>query len=187
MIFLQWSLFCALPAIVGIYVKNKKLSPKNKILILHVGVLISIALFSIVGVRLTWQPSSLSLALLLLSVLASFLLLGKYGFLYIVSTFMQEWNILLSASYLAGGYGIIFAALITAFVFILPHQTLANDLVWKLPLLFVWGCASFFLYVWLGEPLLNVAIHATGGSILIYKRILYWPRTEPVRIEEKGE
>ena len=173
MIFLQWSLFCAILTIVGVYTANKQSSEKNRILVIHVGILMAIALFSIIGVRLVWQPSLLSIAAVATATLISFLLLGRYGLLYATSTLFQEWSMLLAASYLASGYGIIVGGVLTALVFVLPHKLIKKDVVWKLPLLLAWPCASFFFYAWFDQPFLNIALHVTGGAILIYKRILY--------------
>ncbi|OGG53242.1 hypothetical protein A3C20_03305 [Candidatus Kaiserbacteria bacterium RIFCSPHIGHO2_02_FULL_55_25] len=176
MIFLQWTLFYAVPAAVAVYLKNKQPRVRNRVLILHAGVIVSVILLSAVGLRLTWQFSLLSLVATVAGVLFSTYLLGTHGTLYSLSAFIQEWCILLAGSYLSDGYGVVFGAAATALVFAFAHQTVERELIWKLPLIFLWGCVSIILYSWLHDPLLNIGLHAGLGVILIYKGFLFTNR-----------
>jgi hypothetical protein len=96
-----------------------------------------------------------------------------FGLGYILSSIIQECCILLAGVLLISVSGVLIGALVTAFIYALVHPMKNSNWHWKFSLLFLWGIVSILLYIWLHQPLLNIAIHAAAGSVLIYIGLLY--------------
>lgn len=168
-----WTLFYATPAAVAVYIKNKQTSLEGRVFVMHLAVLLSVGLLSLASVHISWSFGVFSLSFLLLATLLALCILGNNGLLYALSSGLQEWCILLAGTLLLGGYGLAWSAPATSIVFALAHYRTRRDLGFKLPILFLWGCFSLFLYIELHDPLLNIGLHAVGGAILIHKKMLY--------------
>ncbi len=168
MVFIQWIFFYTLPAIGAISLARSLRTPTQRALAIHAGIVLSIALVSFTGVRLDWNISLLSLGCLGASVCLSFYLLRTEGLTYALSSAVQEWCILLAGILLAPATGILIAAVLTALVFSLAHLMGPKEIGWKLPFTFGWGIVSILAYAGFHEPLLNIAIHASAGALLIH-------------------
>lgn len=176
MILLQLILFYAAPAYVAVTLARRRKSPSDRIMIVHIGILASILLLSYVGAEVSWDFRIYNVAFVAVGALLSLYLLGLLGLGYAASSAVQEWCLLLAGVYLLGSMGFLLSAVISALVYALAHNIDSANVRWKLPLTFLWGCCSILLYLWLREPLLNIALHTVVGALLIRKGLLFTTR-----------
>jgi len=183
MILFYWTLGYALPAATATYLKTKLDHVRDRIIVIHVGILLSIAVLSLFGLRLTWHLPTLYIVIFLLGASLAVYLLRLQGMLYVLSVIVQEYCILLAGSYLAEEYGIAIGSIATALVFTFAHRipfahrTVKDEQLTRFSLLFCWGVASILLYAWLHEPVLNIGLHAGLGAVVIYRGWLFTNRT----------
>jgi hypothetical protein len=180
-----WLLGYALPASCFFFVSRKFKILKHRVAVMHTGLLISIFLLSFFGVRLHFGFNLFEVAFFFISVLFSLFILGHFGLWYAVSTMIQEYCILLAGILGIEAFGLGYGVLVTAAVFALAH--LVNPVNWrrKLSLTLCWGIASLLLYVWLKDPLFNIALHTALGVPLIRMKILFpnlsrWNELDPL-------
>jgi hypothetical protein len=173
MIFFYWAILYAFPAALSVYLKQWHTRMKDRVVVVYIGVAVSIILMSLAGIRLTWNISLFSIVAVVLVFAVAAYLLKWTGVWYTVGAFGQELCILLAGSYLAGGYGLLVGAGATALVFALAHRAVGREWLWKPFLIFCWGCTSIALYQWLHDPLLNTALHALFGAMLIRTGLLF--------------
>ncbi len=142
---------------------------RNRVLIMHIFITLSIILLVSTGVRLNWNFQILQLFLLVVGTLLSVYFMGSLGLMYMISSAMQEICILLAATIIIPKSGLFFGALATSLIY-----TLAHKINWqKFLLIFLWGNISILLYAWFHSPLINIALHTAIGAFLIKKEILY--------------
>ena len=169
-----WILCYALPAGVAIYLTSTQTLPRNKMLTMHGGILVSIFILSAVGGRLHIEFQTLYVLLAVTSLIATISFLSWLpGFGYTLSSVIQEYCLLLAGLLLVPVGGVWIAAFATALIYAVAHQMESSNWRWKFPLMLVWGMVSIFLYAWLQQPLLNIALHASIGAALIRVGLLY--------------
>ena len=144
---------------------------------MHGFVLLSVLLMSVEGVQLTWNLGVAYAFGLVVAILLSVYFIGAGpAFGYVISSAIQEICLLLAAMLITPAIGIIPNAIATSFVFTFAHKAHPAETGgrwWKYPLIFLYGIVSIALYVWLHQPLLNIASHIVAGVVLIYAGVLY--------------
>jgi hypothetical protein len=178
MVLMQWVFFYVAPAVLFVSLARLLQPIRYRMLTVHIGVGVSILLLSITGVRLFWSPSVVPATLLTLSFLLALYLLGSLGLLYLLSSMLQEVCILLAGTLIVSMTGIVVASVLTALVFAFAHDVDFSNWRWKFPLTFIGGVFSIMLYLLLRQPLLNIALHASLGVILIHAGFLYQKRAQ---------
>ncbi len=169
---IQWLLLYLTPAFVAFWGWRKDQSIIKRAIYMHVTVVLSVAMMSFIGVQLVWGISlGAVLAVIGVSLLAVFLL-GHIGAVYIVSSVIQESGLLFAASLLLPVYPLCAAAFATAFVFTTVHDIKREDIFWK-PILLLGGpILSIYVYNWLHQPLINIALHILVGTLFINANLL---------------
>ena len=173
MILLQWTLFYATPALIAVLLARTQEQFKIRMAIVHIFLIVSIGLLSVAGARLALEFHVWSIALTITSLLFAIYLLRSVGVGYALSSFIQQWCLLLAGVWIIPTSGIIIGTCATALVYALAHCIDHSSWIWKLPLTFLWGVCSLLIYLWLQQPLLTISLHAFLGSILIYRELLY--------------
>ena len=172
MSFFLWCIAYLVPFVGALFVARRQQSLVASIVVAHLFVLISIALLFIVGARVSSGSSVYSVGFLGVSLLFALLLLRGYGLVYVFSSVIQQYCILLAYLLLASTTGPWVAMVLTALVFALAHLIKRSGWQWKLPITFLWGVLSCLLYFWLQDPFLNIAIHTICGAVLISRGLL---------------
>lgn len=176
MTILHWILFYAIPAIAAVYGKDRWPKQKDRLLVVHALLLLSILLMSVAGTRLLWGFQTWDVFALLAAVLLSVYLIGpKVASSYAVSSAIQEICILLAAMLLIPAAGILTGAAATSLMYTWAHRSHPSETYrwrWKYPVLFIYGTVSILLYTWLHQPLFNIALHITAGTIMFYNGFL---------------
>lgn len=173
MAFQQWTLFYLIPAALAVFLASRQKSLSAKLIVIHVAIVLSILFLSFTGAKIFLNFKIYPLVLAFVSSIFAVFLLKRLGFIYIISSILQEWCLLLAASLLGFEFGAFWASCATALVFSLSHVIDSGHWKLKLFLALFWGISSIFLYYFLKEPMLNFAIHIAGGAILIHKGFLY--------------
>jgi hypothetical protein len=166
-VFLAWAIGYALPAAISYSVALKQKSLLRSLIVVHVFLLLSMLLLFAFGARLEFSVSTYSVCFACAVLLASCLFLKRLGFAYALSSAVQESWMLLSLALLLPVTGFWIAAVLTALPYSLLHLIKSSGWWWKIAGTFLWGMLSLGLYVWLHDPLLNIALHAFGGGLLI--------------------
>jgi hypothetical protein len=173
---LYWTFLYAVPAVAAVYVKDWRPIQKERLLIVHTFLFLSILLMSIIGVRLEWSFQILDIVALLAAVLLSVYFIGPMSaFVYAISSAIQETCMLLAATLLIPTAGILIGAVATSLTYTFAHKSHPSETYrwrWKYPVLFAYGVVSVLLYVWLHQPLLNIALHTVAGSFMFYEGFL---------------
>lgn len=170
--FLLWCIAYLLPFVGALLVVRKQQSLVVSIVTAHLFVLLSIVLLYIVGARVPWQSSMYSFSFMGVSLLTALFLLRAYGLVYVFSSVIQQYCLLLSYLLLTSVTGSWVAMTLTALVFAVAHLINHSGWWWKVPLTFLWGILSCLFYLWLQDPLINIAIHAISGAVLISRGLL---------------
>jgi len=172
MILLKWILFYLIPALAAYLLKLRFQKP-TRISYIHILILISAIVLRLSGIKLIWNLSADLIVLIFLSIIFAIVLNKRLGFFYSLSSFMQQWCLLLSGTILIPETGLVIASTLTAIPFVFTHQMEQNKCHWKFFLLLFWGFFSIYLYFILEQPLLNISLHIIFGNILIKKELLY--------------
>ncbi|MBI5733136.1 hypothetical protein HY967_04270 [Candidatus Jorgensenbacteria bacterium] len=101
------------------------------------------------------------------------LLLGRFGFLYVLSALIQQLTLVSIAYYLSGLLDFWIVVLLVVPIYSTCH--LLEPKYWhiKIPATLAWGALSLMLFTLRGDILLNASLHAILGSIFIYGGIMY--------------
>lgn len=169
---LLWALCYLLPAFSATVLNTRLSSLRSRMIVMHAGIIISILFLTISGMRLNWQVSTLSAAVLLMGAAFSIALLRLEGAVYALSSSLQQICILLAALLLSEEVGTLLAAIATAIVYTFAHRMSRKDFYYKFVLLFLWGIIAVYLYIYLHQPLINIGIHCALGSLLLKSSIL---------------
>ncbi|HEY4525792.1 MAG TPA: hypothetical protein VJL32_01695 [Candidatus Paceibacterota bacterium] len=104
-------------------------------------------------------------------------ILGRFGFFYALSAFIQELALTSIAYYLFGPFNFWLVVLLVVPIYATSH--LLEPKYWriKIPTTLVWGTVSLALFAAYGDILLNTSLHAILGSFFIYGGIMY-PRSD---------
>ncbi|HEY0010885.1 MAG TPA: hypothetical protein VGB97_03170 [Candidatus Paceibacterota bacterium] len=172
-VLVQWFLSYILVSLAAHFYTRRIPNFQKQVLYIHVFVGVSVALLILVGARLEWSPTALSILTLSGVVGLAASLLGRLGVLYSFSCVLQEACLLLSGTFVATVIGLPLAAAATAAPYVFAHRTEGKEWYWKPIILLLWCFASIYLYIWLKQPLLNIALHILFGAVLIEKRLLY--------------
>lgn len=176
MTILYWIFLYAVPTVAAVYVKDWRPVQKERLLIVHTFLLLSILLMSVIGIRLEWNFQILDLVALVAAVLMSAYFIGPMTtFVYVIASAIQETWILLAATLLIPTGGIFIGAAVTSLMYTFAHRSHPSEIYrwrWKYGVLFAYGVISVLLYVWLHQPLLNIALHTVAGSFLFYEGFL---------------
>jgi hypothetical protein len=181
MMILGWILFYVLPATLSTFISRRFKSFNTRLIIIHIGLVVSIVSISLVGARLQTVFQIYPFVFLCASIVASAFLLIRLSPLYIVSSVVQEYCILLAAVLVSPAVGIIWAAIGTGLVYSMAHMADPSQWGLKLPITFVWGISSILLYHYTHQPMFNFAIHILGGSIFIRIGLLYYGQGQYIR------
>lgn len=169
----EWILFYAVPAALAAFFASRRKSFNARLIVIHIGLIVSIFLISFAGIKLRGQFQIYPSVFLLASAIFAIFLLARLGVVYSISSIIQEWCLLLAATLAEYEVGIFWASFITALIFSLAHLVDLGHWQLKLPLALFWGILSVFLYGFLQQPMLNFAIHIVAGTILIRMGLLY--------------
>jgi hypothetical protein len=177
----EWVLFYLVPAALATFISTRFKSFNARLVPNHIGLLVSIFSISLVGARLQTPFQIYPFIFLCASMVASAFLLIRLSPLYIVSSIIQEYCILLAAVLVNPTVGIIWAAIGTGLVYSMAHMADLSQWDLKLPITFVWGISSILLYHYTQQPMFNFAIHILGGSIFIRIGLLYYGQDQYIR------
>jgi hypothetical protein len=172
-VFIQWLLSYILISLAAHFYTRRIHNFQKQVLYIHLFVGVSVALLILVGARLEWVVTAFPILAITVAAVLAIFLLGKLGVLYSLSCVLQEACLLLSATFVAAAVGVPLAAAATAVPYVFAHRTEGKEWYWKPVMLLLWCLVSVYLYLWLKQPLLNVALHILLGAILIEKRLLY--------------
>ena len=181
MIILEWALFYAIPAALATFISRRFKSFDTRLVFIHIGLIVSIASLFLIGARLQGIFQIYPFIFLCLSMIAAGFLIIRLSPLYILSSIIQEYCILLAAVFLSQEIGIVWAAIGTALMYSMAHMADPSQWGLKLPITLVWGISSILLYHYTQQPMLNFAIHILGGSIFIRTGFLYYGQGEYIR------
>lgn len=173
MIFLEWLLFFCVPAAIAIGVAKRQRTFKERGITIHVALVVSILILILAGAHLHFSFQLYAFIILLIISALCLVLLRSIGAIYIISSVIQQACLLLAGALLAQASGIIIAACASSIVFSLGHLIEPRHWRIKLPITFIWGIGSILIYSNLQQPMLNLAIHILGGTILIYYGVSY--------------
>lgn len=172
-ILVDWILFYLLPATIAFSVAFHQKTRKARLLVIHIGLAISILFLLFTGARLRMSVHLIPLICFVLAIALAVYFLARLWVVYILSSILQELCLLLAAVLLIQQAGLIYVAIPTAFVYSFGHLMDKRDWGLKLSVTTVWGISSILLYYYFQQPLLNIALHITGGAILINRGYLY--------------
>ena len=180
MVFLEWLFFYFAVAAIGTFLSVKQKSPKNKLIAIHICLILSILPLNAAGVKLHWEFQAYALSIFLISAALCIFLMRRLSFVYIISSVIQELCLLLAGVLLGQITPVIVAACASSLVYACAHSIDSRRWQLILPLTFLWGTFSILLYNLFHQPMLNFALHIIGGAIffrlgLIYEGLTYKP------------
>ena len=176
-----WILCYAALALLAVRFKTTGKSEVVHIIYVHFLLLVSVCLFAWFGVFLAWTMTPYALVALIGSITVIVAALGRLGVAYVPSCFIQEWVLLTAGPFLATVMPFFAAAIITTLLFAIAHKGPKDT--WKtwssmFFLYMVWGMITLYLYLWLHQPLYNVALHLFAGGMLAYFGVIFRNRNE---------
>jgi len=177
----EWVLFYVVPAALATFISTRFKSFNARLIVIHIGLIVSIFSFFLIGARLQGTFQIYPFIFLCASILASGFLIIRLSPLYIFSSIVQEYCILLAAFFVSSEIGIVWAAIGTGLIYSLAHMADPSQWGLKLPITLVWGISSILLYHYTQQPMLNFAIHILGGSIFIRTGFLYYGQGQYIR------
>ena len=118
-------------------------------------------------------PNRVSLLLVVAASLVSLLLVHKFAFFYIISSFIQELCLLANAQLLFSGLNIWFALILIVPLYAIAHLQTLDKWKFKMIVTSVWGVISIVIFWLLHDIYLNTAFHLIMGAILTQKGILF--------------
>ncbi len=174
-----WLLTYLLPALLacGVIYFLPNRSSLFRVLIIHGALCLSIFLSQyfiyLNGNAFSWYTNLFSILFLVLVIGIAPFLVGRFGIFYILSSFIQELTMVSIAYYLFNT--ISFWAVVVLVVPIYAVAHLMNLKYWKFRLFvtLLWGTISIALFAWRADIVLNTALHAVFGLVLIRQGILY--------------
>jgi hypothetical protein len=100
-------------------------------------------------------------------------LLGRFGFFYVLSALIQQLTLTSIAYYLSGLLNFWLIVLLVVPIYAASHLLELKYRYIKIPATLAWGTLSLALFALRGDILLNTSLHAILGSIFIYGGIMY--------------
>lgn len=182
--FVGWITAYLLPVVlvfgvIGVF--SRRSGTVFRMLVVHGGLCLSIIMSQYLlyssGRSFPWNfylPSALSFVIVIVIVSV---LLGRFGFLYAFSAFIQQLTLASIAYDLSGTLNFWLIAILVVPIYAASHLLQIKHWHIKIPATLAWGVLSLALFALRGDILLNASLHAILGSALIYFGILY-PRSD---------
>lgn len=177
---LIWFLAYIIPAGVAggiaLLFPRKSIEPRRDVLIMHVALIISIlaSQYVIYVYRLSfpWHLSVLSLLALAVGTGLATAFIGKLGFWYAISAFIQELTMLSIAFLLLPAFPVYIVILLIVPIFVACHFLTLDHWKAKLTLIPLWGIASILLFITTHSVYLITAFHTAFGAFLFSRSVL---------------
>jgi len=125
------------------------------------------------GKYFPWHIHLYSVMLFALALITTPFIVGRFSIFYIFSAFVQELTMLSMAFYLMPTLSFWLAVIFIVPVYAFSHFTHKERWQARLWATSVWGILSIALFSYQKDILLNTALHAIFGAVLIYYGIIY--------------
>ncbi len=153
-----------LPSMAGFFFSYGENNMYQIILYAHIFVIISIVLFTLLGIQIDWSLDIINLGLFLCVSLLAFVVLKWDGLIYSLSCILQQWCLLLSFQTLSSVFDPWLAIIGTAVPFIYLHKLPHLNIFVKWAMLGTAVMLTYLFYLLVQEPVLNVVMHILVGT-----------------------